>query len=84
MTAGLASQYIVAADKAYKLGGSVEKLAEILDGGHHIANQNSVTMSDLAEGMSAVGSPGCFFRRSGRRNYRCPRDHDRHDTAGRH
>ena len=56
MTAGLASQYIVAADKAYKLGGSVEKLAEILDGGHHIANQNSVTMSDLAEGMSAVGS----------------------------
>lgn len=56
MTAELASQYIVAADKAYKLGGSVEKLAEILDGGHHIANQNSVTMSDLAEGMSAVGS----------------------------
>ncbi len=56
MTAGLASQYIAAADKAYKLGGSVEKLAEILDGGHHIANQNAVTMSDLAEGMSAVGS----------------------------
>lgn len=56
MTAKLASQYIAAADKAYKLGGSIEKLTEILDGGHHIANQNAVTMSDLAEGMSAVGS----------------------------
>ena len=56
MTAGLASQYIAAADKAYSLGGSVEKLTEILDGSHHIANQNAVTMSDLAEGMSAVGS----------------------------
>lgn len=56
MTAGLASQYIAAADKAYSLGGSVEKLTEILDGSHHIARQNAINMSDLAEGMSAVGS----------------------------
>ena len=56
MTAGLASQYIAAADKAYSLGGSVEKLTEILDGSHHIASRNAVNMSDLAEGMSAVGS----------------------------
>ncbi len=56
MTAELANQYIAATDKAYKLGGSVEKLTAILDGSNHIANHNAVNMSDLAEGMSIAGS----------------------------
>ena len=55
MTAELANQYIIAADNAYKLGGSVEKLTEILDGSNNISDRNSVNMSDLAEGMSVVG-----------------------------
>ena len=56
MTAELANQYIITTDKAYKLGGSVEKLTEILDGGNYIANHNAVNMTQLAEGMSVVGS----------------------------
>ncbi|MCH5256452.1 MAG: phage tail tape measure protein [Lachnospiraceae bacterium] len=55
MTSELANQYIIAADNAYKLGGSVEKLTEILDGSNNISNHNSVNMADLAEGMSVVG-----------------------------
>lgn len=56
MTAELANKYIIATDKAYKLGGSVEKLTEILDGSNYITNHNAVNMSELAEGMSIVGS----------------------------
>lgn len=56
MTAELANQYIIATDKAYKLGGSVEKLTEILDGSNYITNHNAVNMTELAEGMSIVGS----------------------------
>lgn len=61
MTAELANQYIFAADKAYKLGGSVEKLTEILDGSNNITNHNSVNMTELAESMSAVGSAAASF-----------------------
>lgn len=56
MTAELANKYIIATDKAYKLGGSVEKLTEILDGSNYITNHNAVNMTELAEGMSIVGS----------------------------
>ena len=56
MTAELANQYIIATDKAYKLGGSVEKLTEVLDGSNYITNHNAVNMTELAEGMSIVGS----------------------------
>lgn len=56
MTAELANQYIIATDKAYKLGGSVEKLTEILDGSNYITNHNAVNMTELAEGISVVGS----------------------------
>ena len=66
MTAGLASQYIVAADKSsYR---KPELRNYVRPCGRHVRCRFT----------------GCFFRRSGRRNYRCPRDHDRHDTAGRH
>jgi TP901 family phage tail tape measure protein len=61
MTAELANQYIIATDKAYKLGGSVEKLTEILDGSNYITNHNAVNMTELAEGMSIVGSQAASF-----------------------
>ena len=61
MTAALANQYIYATDKAYKLGGSVEKLTEVLDGSNNITNHNAVKMSELAAGMSAVGSKAAFL-----------------------
>ena len=56
MTAELANRYIIATDKAYKLGGSVEALTETLDGANNITNHNAVNMTELAEGMSVVGS----------------------------
>ncbi len=56
MTAELAGQYIMAADKAYGLGGSVEKLTEILDGSAHITSRNAVPMEELAAGMAAAAS----------------------------
>ena len=61
MTAELANQYIIATDKAYKLGGSVEKLTEILDGSNYITNHNAVNMKELAEGMSIVGTQAASF-----------------------
>lgn len=56
MTSELANQYIMAADKAYQLGGDVEKLTEILDGSNNIADNNSVTMAELAGAMAAAGA----------------------------
>lgn len=56
ITAELANQYIIATDKAYQFGGSVEKLTEVLDGSNYITNHNTVSMTDLAEGMSIVGA----------------------------
>ena len=52
ITVELADKYIYATDKAYNLGGSVEKLREILDGTNAIADNNALNMTDLAEGMS--------------------------------
>ncbi len=61
ITAELADQFIAAADNAYQFGGSVEKLTKVLDGSHYIADQNSLNMADLAEGMSVVGSTAASF-----------------------
>lgn len=61
MTAELANKYIIATDKAYKLGGSVEKLTEVLDGSNYITNHNAVNMTELAEAMSIVGSTAASF-----------------------
>ena len=61
MTDDLANKYIIATDKAYKLGGSVEKLTEVLDGSNYITNHNAVNMTELAEGMSIVGSTAASF-----------------------
>jgi len=56
MTADLANQYIIATDKAYKMNGSIEMLTETLDGANNITNNNAVNMTELAAGMSIVGS----------------------------
>lgn len=61
MTAKLANQYLIATDKAYKFGGSVEKLTEVLDGSNYITNNNAVNMTELAESMSIVGSTAASF-----------------------
>lgn len=54
MTADLANQYILAADKAYQLGGSVESLTKILDGNSSITSRHAVDMAELAQAMTAV------------------------------
>ncbi len=54
MSAELANQSIIAADKAYRLGGSVEKLSEILDGNSYIASRNNVNLTELAEAIAAA------------------------------
>lgn len=56
MTADLANSYIIATDKAYSLNGSVSALTTVLDGANKITNENAVNMTELAEGMSVVGS----------------------------
>lgn len=52
----LANQYLMATDRAYKLGGSIENLTEILDGSNNITNHHAVSMTELAKGMSVAGS----------------------------
>lgn len=56
MTAEVTNKMVIATDKAYKLGGSVEELTRILDGVNWICDNNAVNMSELSEGMSIVGS----------------------------
>ena len=56
MTAELSNQLIIATDKAYKMGGSVTELKQVLDGMNYITNHNAVNMTNLSEGMSIVGS----------------------------
>ena len=55
MTDELANKYIITADEAYHLNGSVQALTKVLDGGNHIASRNTLDMAELAEGISIVG-----------------------------
>ncbi len=61
MTAELANQMIIATDKAYKMNGSVTELRKVLDGVNFITNHNAVSMTELSEGMSIVGSTAASF-----------------------
>ncbi len=56
MTAEIANRMIIATDTAYNMEGSVKKLTEALDGINVICDNNNITMSDLSEGMSIVGT----------------------------
>jgi len=61
MTADIANQMIIATDKAYKLGGSIESLKAVLDGMNYITNNNAVNMTELSEAMSITGSTAASF-----------------------
>lgn len=61
VTEEVANSYVIATDKAYKLGGSVEALTEVFDGTNKITNLNAVNMSELAEAMTIVGSTAASF-----------------------
>lgn len=56
LTAELANRYIIAADEAFHLNGSVGALTAALDGANNITNRNTVNMTELAEGISAAAS----------------------------
>ena len=56
MTADVANSFIVAADKAYKMNGSVQELTRTMDGINYITNHNAVNMTELSEGFSIVAS----------------------------
>ena len=51
-----ASKFIIATDKAYKLGGSYEDLMKIIDGLDNITNRNATDMQKMTEGMTVAGS----------------------------
>ncbi len=56
MDTGLANDYLIATDAAYKLKGNAEKLNEILDGQNNITNRNALSMKDLAEATKIAAS----------------------------
>ena len=51
-----AAKFVVATDKAYKLGGSYEKLMTVIDGLDNITNKNATDMQKMTEGMTVAGS----------------------------
>lgn len=56
LTADLAQTYITATDHAYDLNGNIQQLRTTLDGANNISNLNAVNLSDLAVGMTTVGT----------------------------
>ena len=56
MTVQLANKYIAATDKAFLMRGSVNALTAALDGACNISRRHGISMGDLAEAMSLVGS----------------------------
>lgn len=61
VTEDIANKYVIATDKAYGLKGSVEELTKVFDGSNYITNKNAVNMTELADGMSIVGSTAASF-----------------------
>lgn len=56
ISSGLAEQYIRTADSAFELDGSVRELSKTLDGACSITDRHAVSMTGLAEGLSAVST----------------------------
>ena len=52
----LANDFILAADKAYALGGSIIELNRVVDMSNQITNRNAVEMKDLTAGFKVAGS----------------------------
>ena len=51
-----AAKFLIATDKAYKLGGSYEDLMTVIDGLDNITNKNATDMQKLTDGMTIAGS----------------------------
>ena len=56
MVAENANNYLLATDAAYKYGGSVERLKEVLDGANYISNKNSASLTDIADAARVSAS----------------------------
>lgn len=54
--ADTATEFILAADAAWGLGGDTQKLTEIIDGLNEISNKNATDVSKMAEGITVAGS----------------------------
>lgn len=52
----LAGQYIETANSAFGLNGSIRELSQTLDGACSITDRHAVSMTELAEGLSAVST----------------------------
>lgn len=58
----LASDYVISANAAYKLGGNIKELNKIISGQNLITNRHSVALTDMAEAMSIAGSVAAEYR----------------------
>ena len=56
ISADLAAQYILTADQAFALNGSVAEISRTLDGACSITDRHTVSMTQLAESLSAVSA----------------------------
>ncbi len=54
ISADLAMQYLLAADHAFAMNGSVKELTQTLDGTCRLTDRHALSMSKLAEGLTAV------------------------------
>ena len=52
----VASKFLLAADAAWKLGGSYDALLGVLDGVSSVADQNATDLGKIAEGITVAGS----------------------------
>ena len=56
MTSEVATKYLLATNAAYQYEGSVAKLNAVLDGQANIANNNAVSLTELAEATQVAGA----------------------------
>nr|WP_308627003.1 phage tail tape measure protein [uncultured Eisenbergiella sp.] len=62
MTAETADKYILALNAAYKFNGEAKRLNEVLDGQTSIATHNNISLNNLAEAMSTIGTAASGYR----------------------
>ncbi len=62
MTSELSNDYLLATNAAYRLQGDTQKLNDILDGQDLITNRNAISMQDMSEAMTVVGSQAANSR----------------------
>ena len=55
-TAAVATKFLISANAAWKLGGSVEALSKIVDEADYINNNYATTLEDIATGLPIVGA----------------------------